>query len=98
MIAHQAEAAFRLEALAIEGDDACRLLPAVLQRMEAQRRERRRVRVAVDAEHAAFLAQAVGVQFEVEVDAHWPLSCAGCCSWPPVPWIKFSSPWSSLVL
>ena len=82
VIADEAEAALGLEALAVEGDDARRLLAAVLQRVQAERRQRRGVRVAVDAEHAALLAQPVGVQFEVEVDAHWLLPCpmAGCCA------------------
>ena len=64
MIADQAQAPFGLEALAVEGDDARRLLAAMLERVQAECRQRRGVGVAIDAEDAAFLAQPVGVQFE----------------------------------
>src|SRR4029077_13287674 len=47
---------------AVAGDDARRLLPAMLERVKTQRRQRRRLRVADDAEYPAFLAQAVGVE------------------------------------
>ena len=43
----------------VEGDDAGSFLAAMLQSVEAQRGERRGIRVAEDAEHAAFLMQAV---------------------------------------
>ena len=46
---------------AVEGDDAGRLLAAMLERMQAERRERRRVLVAEDAEDAAFLVELVVV-------------------------------------
>ena len=113
MIADEAEAAFGLEAFAVEGDDARRLLPAMLQRVQAERGQRGGVRVAIDAEHAALLAQPVGVQLEIEIHAHWllscplagfwvalPLSCAagGCWSLPPVLCIRLSSCWLSLLL
>ena len=49
------------ETLAVEGDDARRLLPAMLQRVQPERGQRGGLRVAENAEHAAFLAQAVGV-------------------------------------
>ena len=58
-----------MEDVAVEGDDAGRLLAAMLEGVEAERRDRRRVRMAVDAEDAAFLAQRVAV--EVEVHLPW---------------------------
>ena len=42
-------------------DDAGRLLAAMLKRVQAERRDGGRVRMAVDAEHAAFLAQPIAV-------------------------------------
>jgi hypothetical protein len=45
--------------LGVMGDDAARLLPAMLQGMQAQRHEAGRVHHARHAEHAAFLAQLV---------------------------------------
>ena len=63
-VADQAETAFGMEALAVEGDDAGGLLAAVLQRVQAERRDRGRVGVAENAEHAAFFAQPVGVKIE----------------------------------
>jgi len=45
----------------VEGDDAGRLLPAMLQGVEAEHREGRRLVVAEDAEHPAFLAQMIVV-------------------------------------
>ena len=64
MVADEAEAALRMEARAVEGDDAGRLLPAMLQGVQAERRDRRGVGMAEYAEDAAFLAQAVGVEVE----------------------------------
>ena len=51
-----------VEMLAVVGDDAGRLLAAMLQSVQAQRRQRRRILVAEDAEYAAFLAQAIGIR------------------------------------
>ena len=64
MIADEALAALGMKALAVEGDDAGRLLAAVLQGVQAERDDRRRVGVAEDAEDAAFLVQAVLVQID----------------------------------
>ena len=50
---------------AVEGDDAGRLLAAMLERVEAERREGGGVVMAVDAEDAAFLAQRVAVEVEI---------------------------------
>ena len=55
------------ELLAVETGDTDRLLPAVLQRVEPQRDDRRRIARTNDAENAAFLAQLVAVGFEVGV-------------------------------
>ena len=55
-------AAMGVELLAVIGDDAGRFLAAMLQRMEAERRQRRRFGMAEDAEHAALLVQMVVVQ------------------------------------
>ena len=64
-VADEAELALGMEDAAVEGDDAGRLLAAVLQGVQAERRDRRGVRVAEDAEDAAFLAQRVAVEVEV---------------------------------
>src|SRR4051794_22943164 len=53
-----------MESGAIERHDAGRFLAAVLQRVQPERGNRRRVRMAEDAEHPAFLAEAVGVEIE----------------------------------
>ena len=49
--------------------DAGGFLAAMLQRVQAERRDGGGVRMAEDAEHAAFLVQAVLVQVDVLVDA-----------------------------
>ena len=51
-----------MELGAVEGDDACRFLAAVLKGMQAEGRQRRGVGMAEDAEHPAFLAQLVVVE------------------------------------
>jgi hypothetical protein len=53
-----------VETLAVEGDDAGRFLATVLQRVQAERRDRRRVRMAENAEHAALFAQPIGIKIE----------------------------------
>ena len=62
MIADQPLSPFGVEPNAVEGDDAGRLLPAMLEGMQAERHNRRRIRMAEDAEDAALLAQPVLVQ------------------------------------
>ena len=62
VVADEAHAALGVEALAVEGDDAGGLLAAVLQRVQAERGDGGGVGMAEDAEHAAFLAQPVGVE------------------------------------
>ncbi len=65
VVADQALAALRVEPLAVEGDDAGRLLSAMLQGVQAERDDRCRVGMTEDSEDAAFLVQAV----RVEIDA-----------------------------
>ena len=55
-VADQAEAAFGMEALAVEGDDAGGFLAAMLERVQAERGDGGGVGMAENAEHAAFLA------------------------------------------
>ena len=63
---------------AVEGDNARRLLSAVLEGVQAERDDRRGVRMAEDAEHAAFLMQPVFV----EIDARSLLPAPGSRSAP----------------
>ena len=69
VVADQALAALRMESLAVEGDDARRLLPAMLQGVQAERDDRGRVGMAENAEDAAFLAQAVRVEIDAGASA-----------------------------
>ncbi len=64
MIADQPLAPLGVEPYAVEGDDAGRLLPAMLEGMQTERDDRRRVRMAEDAEDAALLAQPVFIQID----------------------------------
>ena len=59
VVADQAQPPLGVEVAVLVGDDARGFLAAVLQRVQAERRQRGGVVVAEDAEHAAFLAQAV---------------------------------------
>ena len=54
-----------MEDVAVEGDDPRRLLAAMLEGVQPQGRDRGRIRVSVDAEHAALLPQRVAVAIEV---------------------------------
>jgi hypothetical protein len=56
-----------MEALAVEGDDAGGFLTPVLKGVQAKGRDRGRIWMAKDAEHPAFLAQAIGVGVEVRI-------------------------------
>ena len=67
-VADQAEPALGVKALAVEGDDAAGLLAAMLERVQAERGDGGRVRVAENAEDAAFLAEPVGHRVEVGTD------------------------------
>ena len=64
-----------MEPLAVEGDDAGRLLAAVLEGVQAERGDRRRVRMPEDAEDAALFAQPVAV--EIEPGGAWPRLLVG---------------------
>src|SRR5215470_3981682 len=63
-IADQSKPAFRMKPFAVECDDPSRLLTTMLQGMEAERGNRRRVGVAEYAEYAALLAKPIGVGIE----------------------------------
>src|SRR5262249_50893936 len=58
-VAHPSKPALGMEAEAVIGYDSRRLLSAMLERMQPKRRDRGGVRMAVDAEHTAFLAEPV---------------------------------------
>src|SRR5262245_4409389 len=60
-VVDQAQALRQLHAVAVAGHDARRFLAAVLQRVEAQVGEARRLRVPEDAEQAATVVEAVVV-------------------------------------
>ena len=64
VVADQPHAALGMEALAVERHDAGGFLPAMLERVQAERRDRGGVRMAENAEHAALLVQAV--LFEID--------------------------------
>ena len=61
MVAYQPLASFGVEPLAVEGDDTRRLLPTMLQGVQAKRDNRRRIGMAENAEDTALLAQPVVV-------------------------------------
>ena len=64
VIADQTEPTLGVEAHAVEGDDARRFLSAVLQRVEPERGDRRRVGVAKNAKDAAFFSETILVGIE----------------------------------
>ncbi|MGX1171095.1 hypothetical protein AB7M16_007361 [Bradyrhizobium sp. USDA 372] len=57
-----------MKAAAVVGDDAGGLLAAVLQGVKAERGDGRRIRVTVDAEDAAFLAQRIAFQIVLKLE------------------------------
>ena len=63
-IADQSEAALGMKTFAVEGDDAGGLLAAMLQGVQAERRDRGGVGMTENAEYAAFFPRAV--VFEIE--------------------------------
>ncbi len=67
MVADQAEAALGVEPRAVERDDAGRFLAAMLEGVEAERRDGGGVGMAENAEDAAFFAQAIGLGIELGV-------------------------------
>ena len=76
-VADEAQAALGMEALAVEGNDAGGFLTAMLERMQAERGDGGGIRMAEDAEHAAFLAQAVGIGIELRSAVVAGVSWAG---------------------
>ncbi len=63
MVTDQAHMLFGVELTSVEGDDTRRLLSAMLERMQAKRRQRCRILMSQNAEYAAFFMQRVA--FEV---------------------------------
>ena len=59
IVADQTGAAMRAELVAVIGDDAGRLLAAMLQRVQPERGQRRRVLMPVDPENTAFLVETI---------------------------------------
>ena len=59
-----AQMTFRGEALAVKGDHAAGFLPAMLERMQAQRRQQAGLMISEDPEDAAFLAGLVVIMIE----------------------------------
>jgi hypothetical protein len=59
MVADKAETAFGVEVLAVEADDACCFLAAMLERMQAERGKRRGVGMIENPKNAALLVQPV---------------------------------------
>ena len=66
MIADETEPAFGIISVAVEGDDACRLLAAMLQGMQPKRRDGGGGGMAENSKNPAFFAQAVGVEVKIE--------------------------------
>src|SRR6516164_433890 len=63
-VGHEAEAPLGMKPGAVESDDASRLLAAMLQSMQPQRRDRGGLRMTENAEDAALLAEPVAVEIE----------------------------------
>jgi hypothetical protein len=86
-VADQAQLPLGMEAAAVEGDDAGGLLPAMLERMQPERRDGGRIGVAENAENAAFLAQPVAVEIEslgvVRKAGHLAHSGSRCVAYQP---------------
>ena len=59
MVADKAEAAFGMEMVPVEADDAGRFLAAMLKGVQAERRQRRGIGMIDDAKDAARLVQPV---------------------------------------
>ena len=73
MIADEAQSPLAMEAARVEGDDAGRLLSAMLKRVQAQRRDGRRVLEVENAEDAAIFAQRRRISLSSIVS--WPGIC-----------------------
>jgi hypothetical protein len=62
MVADEPEPAFRMEPVAVEGGDPGRLLTAMLESVQPKGGDGGSVGMPVDAEHAAFFSEAVGLE------------------------------------
>jgi hypothetical protein len=60
-VADEAEPSLGMEAHPVESDDAGRFLAAMLEGMQAERRDRRRIGMAENPEDTAFLPKPVGI-------------------------------------
>src|SRR5271170_4207187 len=87
IVADLAEGPMRVELHAVIRDDPRRLLAAMLQRVEAQRRQRPRFGMAEHAEHAAFFVEMIVVE---GVGRHSVRSVLAHLS--PCAWIGWSRP------
>ena len=94
-VADEAEAAFAVEAAAVEGDDAGGFLAAMLEGVQSERGDGGGLGVAEDAEHAAFLAQRVAFEIVLQFDrrrfrSSCPAGSEGFCisSIAPLFWPK----------
>ena len=86
VVADEAHPALGMEPLAVERDDAGGFLPAVLERVQTERGDRRRVGMPEDAEDAALFTQPVAVEIGVDGESRssgssprWPR--AGSAGW-----------------
>ena len=66
MIADKTEPAFGIISVAVEGDDACRLLAAMLQGMQSKSRDGGGGGMAENSENPAFLPQAVRIEVKIK--------------------------------
>ncbi len=71
-VADQADMTLGAKRLAVIGDDAGRLLATMLESMQAEDGERRRVGMAEHAENAALLVQLVGIERQRRQIVHQP--------------------------
>ena len=78
-VTDQTETTFRVEAFAIEGDDAGCFLTSVLEGVQTERGDGGRVRVAENAKHPTFFTQAVGVGIELRI-SHGPVVLWRVCA------------------
>jgi hypothetical protein len=62
VVADEAEAPLGMKPFPVEGDDACAFLAAMLEGVEAERRQGRGVRMIEDAENAAFFMEPIGFE------------------------------------
>jgi hypothetical protein len=77
MVADEAHMLFSMELLAVEGDDAGRLLAAMLEGVQPERRQGGCFRMAENAEDAALFVKRVAV--EIVVVSAGELEIAHCC-------------------